>query len=206
MGYKQANYSRFFVQLRCRRHTGIRYLIGPAAAAASGTGAAPGRLPTSRTTIAAITTSVAAIHAIGIAVASAAVHAVGITVASPATAVASASTAAATEATLAILGHNLLDDQVVSVEVGGSLLDQLTSYLLLLEGDKCKILGLVIVGLVDRADDLGDRAELIEVGLNLLCGETCGGQTPYINFARLRLSLLAGDLLSLQDKNKRQVE
>ncbi len=85
----------------------------------------------------------------------------------------------------------------MTVNIGGPLLDQLASYLFLLECDKCKILWLVVVGLVHGADDLGDGAELGKMVLNFFSGQSRAGKLADVNFPRLRLGFLAGDLLSL---------
>ena len=88
----------------------------------------------------------------------------------------------------------------MAVDVCSPLLDKLARHLLLLEGDKCKILGLIIVGFVHGADDLCDNAILSEVALHLLCGQAGARQPPQVNFAWLGLGLLAGNFLALEKK------
>ena len=87
----------------------------------------------------------------------------------------------------------------MSVDGGGAFLDQLFGGLFSLKGDKGKVLWFIVLALVHRPYNLGNRAKCNKVSLNLLIGDALGGEVAEVDLALLGLGLLAGDLLSLDD-------
>ena len=87
----------------------------------------------------------------------------------------------------------------MSVDGGGAFLDQLFGGLFSLKGDKGKVLWFIVLALVHRPHNLGNRAKCNKVSLNLLIGDALGREVAEVDLALLGLGLLAGDLLALDD-------
>ena len=98
-----------------------------------------------------------------------------------------------------ILGSHLLDGEGDAVDGGGTLLDQLLGCLLPVEGDESKVLGFIVLALVDWSNHLGDRAKRGEMCLNVLIADSLWRKVAEVDLPLLGLSLLAGDLLPLHD-------
>ena len=112
---------------------------------------------------------------------------------------ATTTTTSATSKAALVLGCDLLYGEGVAIDGGLTLLNQLLGCLLPLEGDEGKVLWLVVLALVHWPDHLGHGPEGDKVGLDLLVGHALSGQVAQVDLTLLGLSLLTGDLLSLDN-------
>merc|ERR1719239_382117 len=93
-------------------------------------------------------------------------------------------------------GHPANDD-LMSLDGGETLHDQLLRWFLLVKGDKAEVLGGVVLGLVNWADNFDYRSKLCKVVCQVLVGEILCRQLAHINLALPHLSLLASCPLPL---------
>jgi len=77
------------------------------------------------------------------------------------------------------------------VDVDGSLLDEFPTDSLLLEGHEAEVLWLVVLHLVDGADELGHNAEIAQVTADVFFGYSIGDFTQ-VDLAGLHVSFLHG--------------
>merc|ERR1719410_255782 len=104
----------------------------------------------------------------------------------------------ATSAHLLLRRHLLNLHSVLIIDCRLTLLHQLLCCVLPGKGDEGKGLGLVVLHLVNRPDNLHNTPKLLKVGLQVLFGEGLPwGQLAHVDLALTRLSFLARHLLAL---------
>ena len=96
------------------------------------------------------------------------------------------------------IGSDLLDLHLVTIDGAASLLNQLLGDSLSLKCDKTKVLGLIVLHLVNGSDDLGNVTKLTEVFLDLVFTNTRVWQLSDVHFAWFDVSFLDSNSLTLE--------